>query len=132
MDGSLPENSPVDANSPRSKVLAVGKAVLKFVTGKEPGSVHVTVKGSGAEVTLHGSDAETTTDPPRLSDTERAIVKALEGGRVLNTKQLANATGYSYSGRFRQCLTDLARYGLVLRTPDGYRLPLLFLSLIFA
>jgi len=58
---------------------------------------------------------------PPLTEMEQAVLDALPAGTLLPAKQIARATGYAYGPRLRACLTGLARRGLVVRTPDGYR-----------
>lgn len=57
-----------------------------------------------------------------LPPMEAAILEALEDGRPQPGKRIAKATGYSYGGRLRHCLSDLTRRGVLHHSADGYRL----------
>jgi hypothetical protein len=80
----------------------------------------INVNGTSANGTGHNGILS----PPvqGLTEMEQNVLSALAGGQMLPTKRLAAAAGYRYGPRLRGCLTGLARRGLIIRLPDGYKL----------
>jgi hypothetical protein len=58
-------------------------------------------------------------DSARLRAIHFAILRCLTGGRVLSTRPLARASGYSYSSHFRATLRKLEDLGLIRHGPEG-------------
>jgi hypothetical protein len=86
----------------------------------------VVVCGGGVRVTVAVA-AEEAAAPPPPADTgplAAAILEALAAAATpLGAKRLAALAGYPYGSRFRTCLTDLCRRGLVEQLPGHlYRL----------
>jgi hypothetical protein len=67
---------------------------------------------------VNGADPTTYELPPM----QAAILEVLRGGRPMTAKALASKTGYAVSSRFNSELTALARAGMVVRVPDGWKI----------
>jgi hypothetical protein len=92
--------------------------------GTQP--VSATSDPAGARCTVQADRVATTPTVPagvRLRQVHRRLIDAATP-QPTPAKQLSSRAGFRRCGSYvRQALTELARWGLLIRTPDGYRLP---------
>lgn len=98
---------------------------------RTPLGIDITVHDAyGETVVFHFRESELAAaeSPPAappgvpLSDIQRAVLAAC-GPEPVTAKRIASLTGYSPSSYLSACLTELCRLSLLVKVPDGYKLP---------
>ncbi len=112
-----------------SSWLKEARSILSQTIGahKSAGKVRILVvdaDGHGLEITLPPLGESLIGIPDdRLREVHRRLIAVCTTVPV-SAKRLASLAGYAgCNSHVRQALTELVRWGLLLHSPDGYRLP---------
>ena len=105
------------ANGP-ARWLAEARAHFTTVYGHQAGRVVLVLLNDLGEQIRITLPTEPDGELPPLAEAVLTVLRAAAG--PVPPKVLARKAGYAYSSRFRGAMADLARRGLVSRSPDGY------------